>query len=481
MTGGTEPRDARRSRRMETGIDIQRREPVKPMITPHQTERLDLDAIDARMTELREKEMAETASVSPGIYAMTTVDLPAEVQKIKDENERLRHMVLSAMDSRNRAREFMTIWSDPRKLPELIQEIYISDPDIANIKKAMTKSDQNYPPDVIEATAQRAARLKAHVALTYELHPMVPGMIYSWVDKGAVVTEVGWRGSTELINRHEYLDTDGPRPMTEAEKELHGIGPEDRGAVFFVHDWQKMDRFLSHGLPAPAPVQGVGAWRAKGQYGKPDNIPQGRTGQWVAEKDAVKDAARKTIAYPVRKMADAEILDVVYDTESGMWRLPINTADWLNDQRAVTRFENLMKEHGITDGDFNEFLGYNWRHSQLDPVAIKAEFDRFLSQRDAIDSTAIVIDPADDLNTTTVLVEQPKPAPMPAPARNKPAAQPEASADLETDGETEPPKVKDAGVAAPAPKMCKNCGLEPAVETPVGNDLCESCAKHSAK
>ncbi|MFA6270744.1 MAG: hypothetical protein WC657_06090 [Candidatus Paceibacterota bacterium] len=353
----------------------------QPVREPQEgAERYNLDEIEARLQEDSERELAERPRVI--VRAETPDD---KLVRLERENDRMRAMIYGALEARNRAREFMTIWSDPSRLPELIQEIYISDPNIAAIQKSMESSKENYPATVIAETCQRAARLKAHIAISYQLHPLVPGMIYCWFDRGAVVTEIGWRGYQELVGRSEHIEIDGPRPMTDEEKRLHCVGPEDRGGIVKIYDWKKIDRFASRGLPAPEPVTGIGVWLAKNprHYDKPDGVPDGRSAQWTSEKNALKDAARKIVTYEIVNMAALgdNVIDLVHDTESGVWSLPVQTAQWLKDQTGVARFVKYLNEKGVSDDDLNAFLGYNWRYSVLSPEEMKLKADECVAAR----------------------------------------------------------------------------------------------------
>ena len=57
-------------------------------------------------------------------------------------------------------------------------------------------------------------------------------------------------------------------------------------------------------------------------------------------------------------------------------------------------------------------------------------------------------------------------------------AEPQAASDV-TNVDPEPPAADSPPVGS-EPKKCKNCGIEAAVETPLGDDYCETCAKHLA-
>lgn len=414
-------------------------------------ERYDLDDIEARLAADRERELAERPRM------VVKVESPDDkLARLENENQRMRAMINGALEARNRAREFMTIWSDPRRLPELIQEIYISDPNIAAIQKAMEK--ENYPAPAIAETCQRAARLKAHIAISYQLHPLVPGMIYCWFDRGAVVTEVGWRGYQELVGRHEHIEIDGPRPMTDQEKALHDVGPDDRGGIVHIYDWKKSDRFTSRGLPAPAPVVGIGVWLAKNPRhgGRADGVPDGRSNQWVAEKNALKDAARKVTTYEIVNTATlaVDVIDMVQDTETGVWSLPVQTAQWLKDQSSLSRFVKYMNELGITDDDLNAFLGYNWRYAVLSPEEMKLKADECATELKAAPRL-----PAEATHTEEVAPE-PVAEPAPEVKSKKPETGPKADF---------------------APKKCRNCGIDDADPLNlVDETLCTRCANAEA-
>ena len=410
--------------------------------------RYDLGDIEARLKADRD---AEEAARPKGTLA-TVPDPDSELARLKVENERMRSMINSALDARSRAREFMTIWSDPRKLPELIQEVYLTHPDIPKLRK-----------DLNDEAARRAARTIAHLAMMYEVNPLIQGMIYTWADGDKAVIEMSYRAYSEMIHRYEYMDIDGPRPMTDEERKLHGLGPDDRGAVVTIEDWHRVERFTKHGRPAPAPYLGIGVWRERNARGKQDNIANGRSAQWQAEKNAIKDAARRALPFAVRKTADADIVDLEYDDEAGMWRLPAPVAEWVKRPDAVNRFAALLAEHDIDEDAFNDALGHNWRYTTLEPSGLREMFDTYIAARvQVVEGQAI---------------ETPEPEPEPAP--KKTTAKPKAAATDVTNADPEPPEADHPPVGS-EPKRCANCGIEAAVETGLGDEYCETCAKHLA-
>lgn len=397
--------------------------------------RLDLDALDERMKAetAREREEAraklEITRRSNGNSSLVEVE-QSELDRLREENGKMRAAMNHFLEARNSAREFMTIWSDPRKLPELVQEVYTSHPDVQTVRQ-----------EAGVEMAQRASRLIAHMALTYQIHPLMRGMIYGWIQDGKLIVEIGYRGYGEMLKR-EVMDFE-TRAMTADERSEHGLSDKDRGWLCFVYDWERNERFTSRGQPAPAPYRGVGAWRAanpkKGSDTYPDPVPRSKSGDWVAEKNAIKDAARKALSFAVTKTAQADAIDFTYSRTDDAWVMPIETAQWLQWDQAVSRFEQLLAERAVADEEFTTYLGHNWRYTNLDPDAIKAKLDAYVAQREQAVEGAFS--------------EQPEPNEKPA----------EVTAE------------KVEGKA----KVCINCQVEPGEDTPVGF-LCPTCARKLA-
>jgi hypothetical protein len=311
-----------------------------------------------------EAQQARAASAVT-IHAAPETDAD-KLARLEAENEKMRVMITGALDTRSRARDFMTIWSDPKKLPELAQEIYTSHPNIAKISK-----------DAAPIVAQQAARLMAHIGVTYGIHPLINGMIYAWLDGGKLYVEVGYRGYQEMLHRYEHYDIDGPREMTPEEKVLHGVGPEDKGAVCFIYDWKRMERFKANDLPAPTPFYGVGIWRANNNRGKADNIAASKSNQWMAEKNAIKDVARRVLSFDIVQVAKQDIPEVGYDDEAGLWTLPVPMAEWVKNPSSAAKFKKLLEDREIDEAAFNEFIGHDWRYTTLSPDDIKAKVDEY--------------------------------------------------------------------------------------------------------
>jgi hypothetical protein len=410
--------------------------------------RLPIDEITARV----EADIAAEREQAHAIVAASTtaaVEETPEVERLRQDNERMHALITRVLEARNQAREFMTIWSDPRKLPELIQEVYMSHPDVQDLKKKLG-----------EEQAQRAARLIAHMALTYEIHPLIRGMIYAWDQDGKVIVEVGYRGYSEMLKR-DGMDFD-TRPMTDDECVIHEVGKQDRGYLCFVHDWDRADRFVKHGEPVPPPYRGVGIWKPSYQ------VPKTKSGDWRAEINALKDAARRALSFAVTRTADAQTLDFVYSVTDDAWIMPIEIADWLKFPSIVRRFEEYLSSLNITDEEFNAHLGQDWRYTTLQPDEIKVKADECAAARNnAIDGVfeEKVAEPATEVPTEAP--EPEVPAVFEAPKEIKPASKRASKT-----------RRKPAKPAEQA--MCENCGVEPGEETPFGV-YCKTCAERKAE
>ena len=396
--------------------------------------RFNLDEMGARLEELERAEKVKLGLDPDGKALVKVEDAPAaELVKLRDENDKMRALINRVLDARNAAREFLTIWTDPRKLPALIQEIYNSHPDIEKLRQEVG----------IEA-AQRAARQIAHMALTYELHPLISGMFYAWEQDGKIIVEIGYRGYNEMLKR-DGMDW-STRAMTPEECLRHGVNAEDRGYLCFVHDWARLDRFRTHGQPDPEPYRGIGIWR------KGNGVPKSKSSEWVSEKNAIKAAARMALRFAVVKTADADTLDFVYNADEGAWSMPIQTAAWLNNPALQGRFAALLASNGLTEDEFNAFLGHDWHYTQLEPEAIHEKVLECAKVR-----LAVVIEEVE-----AALETEP------------PALQATESAEEKSDGDSELP----AEVSTPA--MCANCGVETAAGDGPYPDLCLTCARRKA-
>lgn len=410
--------------------------------------RLDLDDISRRFEADQQAERERANALAPKVEPEPS---DSRLARLEEENEKMRAMITSALEARSRAREFMTIWSDPRKLPDLIQEIFIAHPNVVEIAKTSPEA------------ARQAARLIAHLGVTYELHPLISGMIYAWIDNGKLYVEVGYRGYLEMIKRNTHLDVDGPREMTPEEKRLHGVGSEDHGGICFIHDWKRLERFTRRGLPAPQPHYGIGIWRKKNSRGKEDNVPASKGPQWVADKNALKDVARRVLDFSIVRTADLDIPELVYDDEGSLWTLPVPAAAWLKNPGIVKRFEALLNEHRVDEADFNVFIGHDWHYTMLEPDAIKSKLDDYLASRPQVMEGVFVDVPADPPAEAVA----PEPEAPPAPV----AAQPEPD-----------PAPKEPEPVKKAPKVatCTNCGLDPADADGPYPNLCPKCASAKA-
>jgi len=116
-------------------------------------------------------------------------------------------------------------------------------------------------------------------------------------------------------------------------------------------------------------------------------------------------------------------------------------ADWLT-PAAIEKAEAYRAEQGVSDEAINTWLKVDdWRTSPVTADEFKVVVDQLAMQADM------------------------------EPVR--------ASASDVTNYDPEPPAADSPPVGS-EPKKCKNCGIEAAVETPLGDDYCETCAKHLA-
>ena len=265
------------------------------------------------------------------------------------------------------------------------------------------------------------------------------------------------------------------RPLMEKERRLtpdemreRGIPDQDieEGSIAYVLEGYEVDvaiKCRQAGIDYE-PKRGYGWWQAKkdeevwdkaqSKYvstGKriANDVANGRDGAWMAKKRAIRDLynqfADLTISLPgitgAQVEAGGEYVftggDVVIDgtyTETP-------PADWLT-PAAIEKAEAYRAEQGVSDEAINTWLKVDdWRTSPVTADEFKVVVDQLAMQADM------------------------------EPVR--------ASATDVTNADPEPPEADHPPVGS-EPKKCKNCGIEAAVETPLGDDYCETCAKHLA-
>jgi hypothetical protein len=370
-----------------------------------------------------------------------------KLARLTEENERLRRMIAHSIEARNSAVEFVNLWADPRRLPDLVQEVYQSHPDIPTVREKIN-----------EETALRVARLVAHLAVTYQVHPLISGMIYAWPDGGVARVELGYRAYVEMLKRHS-LDFDGPHEMTPDQRAEHNLKPEDRGALYYVYDWPRMERFARYGRECK-PFIGLGIWRAAS-----DKFPKSKSGQWVAEKNALKDAARRALSFAILQLANADVFDAAYDQELDVWSIPAPTADWTKDPAVVKKFEELLAEHHVTDEEWNQQLGHNWRFTPIEREAMRARVLTYVDGRPAVVNGEVVPEtPAPTAEPAPVPVEAASPAVEPVEPKAPESAPEPTESGQKADTAPETPKAKCASCGkanatgeGPYPQYCKRC------------------------
>lgn len=121
------------------------------------------------------------------------------------------------------------------------------------------------------------------------------GHVYAWNDFQGFHIYIGyqaWIFKARAIGRQFVYTT---RVMTPEEQIGHGIKNGDIGAICELYDAENAAMWKGMGLP-PKPIVGVGVWQknipTKSGGTKQDNVPNGRTPLWVAEKRAITDALK---------------------------------------------------------------------------------------------------------------------------------------------------------------------------------------------
>lgn len=285
--------------------------------------------------------------------------------------------------------------------------------------------------------------------------------LHAWRQKKRVKTNRGWEDQEVLTVMPDYKALivrsrplmEKVRRLTADEMRARGIPEQDiqEGSIAYVIEGYELDQALKcrqAGIPYE-PKTGFGWWPAMKTVNdarKPNDVPNGRDGAWVAEKRARRDLynqfADLTISLPSIRGATLEDGDVyVFDAaeetviEGSFTPRP---ADWLTPP-AIARAEAYRDERHVTDEQINAWLKVSdWRQSPITAEEFKIAVDQLAMQAG--------LDGGERLET----LSEPEP-----PTAPKPAAKTE-------------------------PKRCANCGLEAAVETPLGDDYCDTCAKRLA-
>lgn len=121
------------------------------------------------------------------------------------------------------------------------------------------------------------------------------GHIYAWNDWQGFHVYIGyqaWIYKARALGRQFVYTT---RVMTPDEQIAHGLKNGDIGAICELFDVDSAKMWQSMGL-TPRPIVGIGVWQkaitTKSGTTKQDNVPNGRTPLWVAEKRATTDALK---------------------------------------------------------------------------------------------------------------------------------------------------------------------------------------------
>lgn len=142
-------------------------------------------------------------------------------------------------------------------------------------------------------------------------------------------------------------------------------------------------------------------------------------------------------------------------------------AAWLSKPANVRRFEEYLEEIGLSEEDADRALGHPWRRTTYAAEDVKAIVDAY---------KRATYDGEDDEGQPDESPDSGGEAPIPD---GYPAGTALSEAEREDFARTAETAAKTLG-------LCINCGVEPAVETPLGSDYCETCARcladaHAAK
>jgi hypothetical protein len=183
---------------------------------------------------------------------------------------------------------------------------------ILNNSRAVQLSENRTKEDVIKAVqvAYAAGRNQltiaeqnavALVAWNMGLDPS-PGVghLYAWKegegDKQKFYVQIGYQGWI-FKAQQKYQFVYDTREMSDKERDAHGLQPGDVGAICELYEVERAAQWRTMGME-PRPIKGYGVWRKNLNYknaswsAKEDNVPNGRSPLWVAEKRAVTDAMK---------------------------------------------------------------------------------------------------------------------------------------------------------------------------------------------
>lgn len=381
----------------------------------------------------------------------TTLVVAAEpdsrLAEVLAENERLRKALVATDEARNHAREFLTLYGDPARLPDLEQKLYQMLPNAKQIGLA-------------------GAKLVAALAVAYRLNPFVEGMIWAYVDDHVIRVRMGYMGWLEKMHQDSQLEVLEPRPMTAEERQQHGLKPEEHGSVVEVYDLAAMQRYQKYGIPNYRPKIGIGIWRPDE---KKSFVPVGRSGHWRSEIRAINDVGKRSVRFALEALAGLGEIGVAFDEENTMWTIEADPpADWTQSPEGIVKAENYLKTIGLADDEVNDALGMaDWRQTWLNAQDWKDLVDAIARKNkdEAIDGTFTAPAPASQESAPATAASE---APIPVETTPDPVQPPTETA--------EPPVQAELfGELRP----CENCHENMGSDTPFGW-WCKSCADKQA-
>lgn len=197
-----------------------------------------------------------------------------------------------------------------------------------------------------------AAQINAMTAICFTMgldpSPAV-GHVYAYTDsKGVFRIVIGYQGYIQKAReQHEFIMYP-PRPMTDDERYRHGLRDDQLGAICEVVNMREARMAQSVGLPIPR-IVGSAVWNSLITWydkstsktkSRPADVPNGRTGQWVAEKSALKDALRKL------------------GLSFGSFNIP--QVNGFNYDAETDSFTEMITDHIDDDGELHEIITEVW-------------------------------------------------------------------------------------------------------------------------
>lgn len=141
-----------------------------------------------------------------------------------------------------------------------------------------------------------------HICYTMGLDPSpAVGHIYVYKEGDAIKIVIGYQGYMFKAKQQHQFFVYAPRPMTDEERQVHRLQDGEIGAIVELIKVDEAMQAKALGLPIPR-VVGSAVWKPVIEWwdrkenkkkSRPNSVPNGRTGLWVAEKNALKDVLRK--------------------------------------------------------------------------------------------------------------------------------------------------------------------------------------------